>query len=501
MKADAHPLKTLFGKDARYVVPLYQRPYVWTQEDKWEPLLEDILLVVRDTLLGIEVAPHFLGAIVLDYQFGAVADLEVRHIVDGQQRLTTLQIILGAAVEVADRHDCDRAARLLRKLTSNNPDLVAEPDQEFKVWPTNVDRLAYRAVMRRQVTPDLTSSLLVKAHGFFVDALEVWVSELTVSVDDGLDTFTRAVRDYLRLVVIDLEKDDDAQAIFESLNAHTTPLLAIDMVKNLVFRRAESEGADLEALYFRNWQPFDEDPWRRQIRQGRLYRPRAEIFLMHWLTMKRGDDTSARHLYPVFRRLMEGRTGISVEQMVAEFAGDASVYDSFDQQPLGSRARLFFERLAVLDVSTIYPLLLFLFRQSPEVLPAWRRDRALEVLESWLVRRMLCRFTIKSYNRYFLDLLQAVQRSPERSDEVLRDELISASGDSNRWPDDEQLQGTLEQRSLYYSVRGDKIVMVLRAVELAKRALDAKAEGSQPPGRSHYRARATSEVARALADR
>ena len=91
--------------------------------------------------------------------------------------------------------------------------------------------------------------------------------------------------------------------IFESLNARGTPLLAIDLVKNLVFQHAERTGvsADLDSLYADRWAPFDRDYWREEIVQGRLRRPRAELFLMHWLTMKLADEVPAQHQYGILQ--------------------------------------------------------------------------------------------------------------------------------------------------------------------------------------------------------
>ena len=111
MKADTLNLKDVFSKDIRYLVPLFQRPYVWEKEKHWEPLWEDVRTVAEYLLAQIERAdeleikegkpeqetpPHFLGAIVVDQLRGPVRDLDARNVIDGQQRLMTLQVLLGA---------------------------------------------------------------------------------------------------------------------------------------------------------------------------------------------------------------------------------------------------------------------------------------------------------------------------------------------------------------------------------------------------------------------
>src|SRR6185436_7444377 len=96
-------LVQMFGAPARYTVPLFQRSYVWNQEEQWEPLWDDIMHL-SDRVLAAEhgkpVAGHFLGTVVLEQELTATGTISCREIIDGQQRLTTLQILLKAAQHV-----------------------------------------------------------------------------------------------------------------------------------------------------------------------------------------------------------------------------------------------------------------------------------------------------------------------------------------------------------------------------------------------------------------
>src|SRR5437660_6049783 len=97
MKANAAPLLALFERKMRLEVPLFQRQYVWGREQQWEPLWEDIARKFSEYLSGRKEAPvHFLGAMVLDQKQTPIAHVEKRQIIDGQQRLTTLQVFLAA---------------------------------------------------------------------------------------------------------------------------------------------------------------------------------------------------------------------------------------------------------------------------------------------------------------------------------------------------------------------------------------------------------------------
>ena len=90
MDAASMTLRELFGPDRRLVVPVFQRPYVWTEDRNWRPLWEDVTALVRRRLAGDEVHPHFLGAVVLDQLPTPTGAMPARQVIDGQQRLTTL---------------------------------------------------------------------------------------------------------------------------------------------------------------------------------------------------------------------------------------------------------------------------------------------------------------------------------------------------------------------------------------------------------------------------
>ena len=112
MKTDILNPKDLFQKDVRYTIPPFQRPYVWSHDDQWEPLWNDVHNVAEDYLEKLErsdsnsveaierTSPHFLGAVVLKQVPTAAKDIDQREVIDGQQRVTTLQLLLDAIQQV-----------------------------------------------------------------------------------------------------------------------------------------------------------------------------------------------------------------------------------------------------------------------------------------------------------------------------------------------------------------------------------------------------------------
>ncbi len=138
MQANKRSLSEILSVDIRLVAPLFQRQYVWTRDDNWEPLWTSLKEVFERRLSGSKTRPYFLGAIVLDNLTGPTGSVPSREIIDGQQRMTTLQIFMESAKEIFREHNLEHQSKLLHKLTRN--DLEQEGDEQFKVWPTNIDQ-------------------------------------------------------------------------------------------------------------------------------------------------------------------------------------------------------------------------------------------------------------------------------------------------------------------------------------------------------------------------
>src|SRR5690606_20874582 len=316
MRADTLTPRDIFGRDVRYLIPMFQRPYVWNKEQHWEPLWEDVMVVAERLLEERDLAdqaataeqqtpPHFLGAVVLDQQLGPVAEFDARHVIDGQQRLTTLQLLLDAAQEVVEEYGDLMDARMLSRLVLNDEDLIRSAEDRFKVWPTNVDREAFAAVMTNgaSVPSHLERTPIVRAHRYFRSAIEEWAgaNEDPDKRTARLNALTTTLRGLLRLVVIDLEPHDNAQVIFETLNARGTSLLVSDLIKNLLLQIVIEGGGDVAELYERYWRDFDSERRRSVVCQGRCKTPRAGAMFNYWQFGEATCERPSLHLYALFR--------------------------------------------------------------------------------------------------------------------------------------------------------------------------------------------------------
>ena len=143
MKSETWTIQQVFQDRRQYKVPFYQRAYVWTLKGQWELLWGDIADKAAERLAGATPPPHFLGAIVVEPQeSNTLRGVSTLHIIDGQQRLTTLQYVLASLRLVArDLGDATVEAFLSAALDNPNPDTMIDPATEiFKVWPTFSDQ-------------------------------------------------------------------------------------------------------------------------------------------------------------------------------------------------------------------------------------------------------------------------------------------------------------------------------------------------------------------------
>src|SRR5258707_1870086 len=291
METQVRTPQMVFMEPQRLVVPLFQRPYVWNEENQWEPLWNDVVRVADRVLNRPQEKhhPHFLGAVVLQQMQKQTGQMQERTIIDGQQRLTTLQLLLHALSAELRLVSALQPAMRIEPLVTNAEPFCLKPEDRFKVWPTNRDRPAFNAIMGAEPPVDYNAvghrgERLVEAHRFFSEQAREWLSvngpEAAQKRGAAIET---VVRELLQMVVIDLGADENAQEIFETLNARGAQLTAADLIKNFIFQRLLDAGADVENAYEQYWRNFETAFWETEVSVGRLRQSRSSVFLNHWL--------------------------------------------------------------------------------------------------------------------------------------------------------------------------------------------------------------------------
>lgn len=479
MKVDKLNLERIFERTERLEAPLFQRPYVWKHNRNWQPLWEAIKKVADARFSGTPSRPCFLGAIVLDQLKTSTGKTHARQIIDGQQRLTTLQLAIAAARDICAERKESAYCEAFRKLNINQVPLSKDPDEVFKVWPTNADREDFRdtmSAMSAEVVRQLPHSdpddewLIPNAYLFFSEKFAEWIGNATDgTMQSRMEAAYFAIKEDLHLVVIDLEEHDDAQVIFETLNALGTPLLPTDLVKNYLFHLAEYQKQNTQNLYEKYWAAFDSDKhyWRAEVRQGRLKRSRLDLFMNDYLTLVTGEEVSASLLFSSFRDYVRESQGEPAATHLGQFREYADVYRSFEEFPEDSREGQFFYRLHQLDTKTVFPLLLEVLKRHntpkgrPELL------QILGDLESFFVRRAICQLTTKNYNRQFVEMIKNARSHGDYSAKSIREYLVAQTVDVSRWPDDEEFKNAWLTVNFYRRLKKSKGRMILEAIEAA----------------------------------
>jgi hypothetical protein len=429
-----------------------------------------------------QLPSHFLGAIVLEPLSVGLREVQALGVIDGQQRLTTLQVFLAAFRDLVRSLDETFHGELLK--ATQNSGLKSKPEEAYKVWPTNFDREAFKLVLDAG-SPDGVRHLeeearnnwdsvpqLVQAYLYFSDELVTWlgVNDGTEE-DEQLDRATAlfyALRDSLQLVAIRLEDGDDPQVIFETLNARGVPLLASDLIRNFVFSAASRDELAVDQLYERYWRDFDGDAttgrtyWRESERVGRERRSRLVLFFYHFLTYKLARDLTFAHVFEAFRAWWNSRTGTSVEDGLKEIVEASNAYRRIINPSSDDRFGVFAHRLQALDITTLHPLLLYL--QLEAKVSETDLARIVSDLESYLIRRTVCGLAVKNYNRFFLQLIIHLSEGASNPADAVREFLAAGEGDSVRWPDDAEFGKEWLRRPVYRRARS-AVGTILQAVD------------------------------------
>ncbi len=470
MQARSRSIFDVFDSKKRYLVPLFQRQYVWSREVQWEPLWEDIKSKACAKLDNQEVPPHFLGALVLD-QIRTYGNAVPSHIIiDGQQRLTTFQIFLATFRNICKKLDDIRHAEELNRYILNTGIMENEQIERFKVWPTKMDQQQFSDVILSISTEDLLSKhatrpRMIEAYIFFTGAINEYLRDENYPQDERnkIEALYQALRKDLEVVTIELEGNDDAQVIFETLNARGEPLLPSDLLRNYLFMKAAQNKENQDSLYEKYWEQFDHHFWKKEEKQGRLKRPRIDLFMQHFLQVKRSREINIGRMFQEYKNwIKEVDPYETVENELIDLDRYAGIYKKFLDPDTASKLGLFARRLRELDVSTIYPLLLYLVAET--TLEESEFNGIITDLESYLIRRLICEKTTKNYNKIFLQILRDLQKSTINR-QSLQKLLLDFSGDAVNWPDDTEFNQAWINKPVYEKVKPKKVELILKAIE------------------------------------
>jgi len=375
MQASETRLQPIIEGTKQYVVPLFQRAYSWTRE-QWDVLWTDLIFLLENP------APesHFIGSIVT-MQTNSVPEGVTKYLlIDGQQRLTTIIILLTAMRDAAaTTPEAGTLAQRIEQTMLINP--FAEAMDLYKLMPTQVDRADFMAIVRSDATDRiaLSSTKLGECYDFFWRKL----SQLSYSLNDLFNVLIKR----LSVVSILLGKDDNAHIIFESLNAKGRPLTQADLIRNYFFMRIHV--SDQEATHQRLWQPMEQ-------------RLKADLteFIRHFL-MRVGVIIKEDSVYFMLKERYKDYDAIEALQEIATYADYYHRLIEPSQEPHPAiRAAL--ARLKRLTLTTGYPFLLNCYHDyATGHLSAGEFVQILGILETFIIRRFVCGLPTSALNKMF----------------------------------------------------------------------------------------------------
>lgn len=457
MESRSFTVQQIYQDRRQYRVPFYQRSYVWNREDQWGPLWEDIRDKAEARLQGSKAVPHFMGAVVLEPQKKqGLLGVERHHIIDGQQRLTTLQYVLTAYCHVLREVDQMALLPLVEScLVNSNPETMEDREIErFKLWPTFRDRVPFMSAMTATSIEQLQERFpesftrggglrkigvshppSLEAICYFREAMLEWVLEVADSpLDQRVSALASAMLSDLSIICISLGEDDDAQVIFETLNGRGAELHATDLIRNFIFMRA---GTDADVLYSTLWSQFETPLWAEQQKRGRLNRPRLEWFVQTAVQAEIGEEVDIGRLYVGYRRCVAGQPVLQSAAGQLEFLNRyAEHYKALVTGAGLTPIAEFGRHIAVWDASATHALALNVAASN---LPSTDQSAIFDAVESYLVRRAVCGLSRKNYNKVFAQQLKKFIEAGGDAKEFRRF-LADMTGDASRWPRDEEFK-------------------------------------------------------------
>jgi uncharacterized protein with ParB-like and HNH nuclease domain len=416
----------LQAPNVQFVIPVYQRNYDWTNSECKE-LLNDIISVETE-----DRGTHFIGSIVFVHE-GTYSTSEVKElvIIDGQQRLTTINILYVALYRFAkESGNLQDADRLYNMFLTNQ--YVKNESSKLKLKQTDNNYLAFKAIMLGTNTDSLAYSNVIENFNFFRGILN----------EDNFDTILRGLN-RLIFVEISLERDkDDPQRIFESLNSTGLDLSQSDLIRNFILMDLPPK--DQNRIFETIWNPIEENA-KDLVKQSSL----VSDYIRDYLTLRNKKIPNKNKVYTEFKSLYYNKKDEAYHQELEnikslsihykKFVNPFTVTDTQIQKEL--------EYINRLEINVTYPFLLQIFEDTENgLLSKDELIRVLKLIQSYAWRRFIVGLPTSSLNKIFMSLYAEVD-TEEYYDSVAR-ALLKKKGNA-KFPNNEELKAALHDKDLY----------------------------------------------------
>jgi len=499
-------VKTFYPSQLRdaqqWVVPIYQRRYEW-ETDKGKKqipgLWEDLKDRASELLAGKALQPHYVGSMIyappVHSEFGEVPQY---YIVDGQQRLTTFQLIFAALREVARTNgDQENVAKLDMHIFNQEQAGMKDASRDkFKLWSSYSDRSLFQELMEssadqiqgkykewcvarpRRKMPKGEAPKMLRAYWYFYMTLcDFMKSEDNAEYQPG-DIFSALINGFLqgfKVIIICLDQDDNAQAIFASLNGQSEPLKPFDLIRNDVFIRAhEEDGAEGgEELFEKHWKHFEDNFWNEKIRSGRdKSATHADRMIFHTITAEMAEEIRITNLPAEYRRYVNSVPNFStVQDEITSLLEHAEIYQRISEADEKDEIWKIARVLKLWDMSTENPLVIWTCKHIED---AEERRFIFDMLESYTIRREICGYTAAGKNKLIPRIIREMKKAADGGVSPVNGFKQYVSGLKSRatkMPTDKEFADGIGRKPVYRKIRKvQKLHYIYEQLEYAMRS-------------------------------
>lgn len=435
MDAGKRTINEIFNGSRILEVPFFQRAYVW-DEPQWERFLEDVETVSQTR------TPYFMGSVILKQRMTTADEAvgDIRMVIDGQQRLTTISILAKVLCLMTDEEDGFVRRFQLDKKRGFKP--VLQHSQN--------DEAAYNRIISLKQLKELPGEdCITRAYRYFRKNINPEKIDFDV------------ICDRLVFVGIDLNYDEDEQQIFDTINSLGVRLTTAELLKNYFFSRKDV--SEYKTYWHSTFEKDSEtrEYWDKEITAGRLKRTFADLFFFSYLQIKIQEGnlkvstedkiifSKADKLFDSYKHFIKKYLNSdkkAIYKEIQEYAEifrrsiDVSIIDG--ELPAHAGIERINALMFALDTTTLIPYVLFVERNVSD---SCERDEIYAYLETYVMRRLITKQSTKNYNHLFADNLILNQ---VLSLEQLVKHISEQEDKTNRMPSDDEVQAAFHDKIL-----------------------------------------------------
>ena len=481
MRVNKCSVRQLFGNSISYRVPPFQRAYSWSKSGQWEPLWEDVKRLAERHCGQRHARPHFMGSIVLCPIATTSGEVQRISVIDGQQRLVTIQLLLAAVKLVfCQKGETDRAKRIQDMIGNQDYYAGSDRDNLLKVRQSSPrERTAFHAIMQAEVPDGTGTTGLHQAFRYFHKTVTAWLKAFPLDLEARAASLEAAVLDHLHFVSVDLDEGENPYLVFSTLNERGVTLGASDLIKSMLMHHADVNDCEDRAAHI--WGLFEQDEWWRRKTGENIKRTQSDRFFDHWLIVRRDGVVHKPERLPLeFNLHIEDckESDPALDALVLNLRHGAGIYRQIQTADSSDAAlNAAWLRMHDLNIGAPMSFMLWLFMQGGTHMA--QRGDIVGVIESYIVRRKLLGRPTKQLPGVFVELLRKVSGTPNVDVQAVVVEHLAAQTGNYAWPSDNDVVHKL----IHEPMAGPNKVRksILLGVEEFRRG--AKSEPLDPAGK------------------